>query len=83
MVKGTIDIGFEVNKQSRFCLRYTEKVVIGAYNVCNSLRTMFVYKCKSNCDGYFIRKGAWLNILEFTDPFIAEYIRKNVKENYV
>jgi len=82
MIKGTIDIGFEVNKQSKFCLRFTKEVVIGAYNVCNSLRTLFVYKCKTNCSGYFIRKDAWLSILE-CDPEISDYIRNNVKEYYI
>jgi hypothetical protein len=31
--KGKVVIGYEVNKEKRYCIQYTDKVVIGAYGI--------------------------------------------------
>ena len=31
---GTIDIGYEINRQKKYVLRYTDSVSIGSYNCC-------------------------------------------------
>lgn len=32
--KGLVDVGFEINKKKKYVMRYTDQVVIGAYNCC-------------------------------------------------
>jgi len=31
--KGSIIIGYEINKQKKYCIKYTDKCVIGAFGV--------------------------------------------------
>ena len=31
--KGKVVIGYEINKEKRYCIQYTDKVVIGAYGI--------------------------------------------------
>ncbi len=47
--KGTIDIGFDINKIRRFVLRFQNYFEIGAYNCTFIERSQFVYKCKTDC----------------------------------
>ena len=54
--KGTMDIGYELNKSRKFVVRYTDKTVVGAYNCSFNKRSMFIFRCKTECKGYFIRK---------------------------
>jgi len=62
-------------------LRYNNKVVIGAYNCTFNTRAVFIYRCKSNCEGYFIRKEKWVDLINM-DPDILTFIRQSVKEEY-
>ena len=79
--KGLVDIGYEINKKKKYVLRYSNKVVIGAYNCCFNTRAAFIYRCKSDCSGYSIRKSEWKNILS-EEPEIQHVIEKNVKDDY-
>ena len=80
--KGNIDIGYSINRQKKYVLRFTDKVVIGAFNACFNTRTLFIFKCQSACEGYFIRKHNWVNLLS-EDPAIETFIKKNVKNEYI
>lgn len=80
--QGTIDIGYEINRQRKFVLRQTDKLVIGAYNCCFNTRSLFIFKCKSESSGYFIRKQNWINILN-ESPEIEDYIKMNIEKDYV
>lgn len=61
--KGLVDIGYEINKKKKYVMRFTDQVVIGAYNCCFNTRASFIYRCKSDCSGYSIRKSDWKRIL--------------------
>jgi len=61
---GTTGVGFEINKKTRFCLRYDNCAIYGAFGVTFRQRSKFVYKCFSKCTGQFIRAENWHNILE-------------------
>lgn len=37
--------------------------MVGAYNVSFNKRSVFIYKCSTDCQGYFIRKENWHVIL--------------------
>uniref|UniRef100_A0A7S3J0T5 Uncharacterized protein n=1 Tax=Strombidium inclinatum TaxID=197538 RepID=A0A7S3J0T5_9SPIT len=79
--RGQCDVGFEVNKIKKWVLRFFNKTMVGAYNCTFSIRSVFCYKCNSECEGYSIRKSNWLNILnEFPD--IASVIKSNVVSEY-
>ena len=80
--KGTMDIGYEINRIKKFVLRYHDKTVVGAYNCCFNKRSMFIYRCKSECIGYFIRKQNWMDIIS-EEPAIEGYIKANVTKDYV
>ena len=78
---GTMDIGYEINKQRKYVLRYTNRTMVGAYNCTFNKRTMFLYRCRSECKGYFIRKINWLECIKM-DSEIENYIKKNVQNEY-
>ena len=79
--RGQCDVGFEVNKLKKYVLRFFNKVVIGAYNCTFNIRSVFCYRCHSDCEGYSIRKSNWLNILNMY-PEIAYVIKSNVASEY-
>ena len=79
--RGVVDVGYEINKERKFCIRHSHHVVIGAYNVTFNKRAVFVYRCKRDCHGYFIRRENWHDCLD-VDDYIKETIKSNVKEQY-
>jgi hypothetical protein len=46
---GVMDIGFEINRIKKFVFRYNSNFVIGAYNCTFNQRSLFIYKCKTQC----------------------------------
>ena len=58
-----MDIGFEINKIKKFVFRYNSNFVIGAYNCTFNQRSLFIYKCKTRCQGYYLRKNLWKDLL--------------------
>lgn len=79
--KGTYEIGFEINHQSYYCLRYKNSNCIGAYGVTFNVRALFKYKTFTNCYGYSIRKSNWQQILADNEQIMA-VVKESVKENY-
>ena len=51
---------------------------IGAYGATFNLRSIFVYKTMTLCEGYFIRKEHWLKILD-DHLTISKGLKKKVK----
>ena len=49
ILNGTIDIGFDINKIRRYVLRFDSNYVIGAYDCTFNQKSLFVYKCKTEC----------------------------------
>lgn len=62
-MKGVVDVGFMINRMENFCLRLNKDIIIGAFNMCSSKRTKFIYKAQNHCKGYFIRKSNWKDIM--------------------
>jgi hypothetical protein len=54
--KGTILVGYEFNKQKRYCLKLKNRAVIGAYGITFNHRAKFVYTSLNHIKGFFIRK---------------------------
>ena len=82
VIKGQVDIGYELNKSKKYVIRYQDKTVIGGYNCTFNKKAIFVYKCRSECEGYTIRKKYWLDILEEFEN-IAVYVKHNVEQDYM
>jgi len=61
--KGKIQIGYEINGADKYVIEYNNGVVIGAYGVTNNERSKYIYRCKTEVEGYFIRKEQWLETL--------------------
>ena len=71
---GAVGVGFEINKQQNFCIKFEDKCVIGAYGVTFNQRAAFIYKAFTNLYGYFIRKFRWVEMLE-SCPEIAKIMK--------
>ena len=56
---GSIDVGFELNTDRKYCLRLIKGGSIGFYNCTFNKRTMFVYKVNNYFKGMTIRKTNW------------------------
>ena len=70
-MKGVFDIGYNINLETCFALRYKNYSVIGAYAVTFFKRSAFIYKTTTNCTGYFIRRKTWCKILLEGDTHIV------------
>ena len=71
-----------MNKQRKYVLRYEDKTMIGAYNCTFNMRIIFCYKAKTLCEGYSIRKGKWIKLLNQNQE-IGDLIKKNVEFDYI
>lgn len=55
--------------------------MIGAYACTFNKRSIFIYKTITNCQGYFIRKLEWQNILS-ENSSIGSIIREEISEDF-
>ena len=62
--KGIVMIGYELNKEKRYCIQFNDRCVIGAYGITFNKRASFLYACKTDVEGFFIRKLKWLETIE-------------------
>ena len=80
---GSVDIGFELNNRTKYCLRLSRGGVVGAFNCTYDRKTIFIYKCKTEFKGLTIRKIKWLSILKNDDYHpISNVVRQNVSREY-
>jgi len=95
--KGIFDVGFDINGQKHYVLRYknfvvdysiTDKLqhnageIIGDYNITYQKASRFIYKTRSQCEGFQIRRKNWNSILE-TNDFLGNALRKKIKKRHV
>jgi len=79
-------IGYTINKKQYFKIKILNQD-IGAYGMTFKKRSEFIYKAKSDCEGYFIRRKNWITIFNNTDnDEIISLVKArliNKYENYV
>lgn len=80
--KGTIDIGYEINRKARYVLRMNKGTVIGAYNCIENKKNAFTFKAATDVHGFMLRKYDWLELLDSAPEFNKSF-RQNIKEQYV
>ena len=51
VTKGNVDVGFEINRKEKMVLRFSNRIIIGAYNCAENKKTLFLYKCKTDVFG--------------------------------
>jgi len=74
---GIIDVGFEITRKPRYVLRLNKGSLIGAYNCCENMKSLFIYRCRTEINGFMMRKHIWITLLE-EYPDIGEFIKENV-----
>jgi hypothetical protein len=62
--KGTLLLGYEVNKQKKYCMQMKDKGICGAYEVTFGKKAEFVYTALTYIEGFFIRLSNWHQILQ-------------------
>jgi hypothetical protein len=62
--KGSIVIGYEINKQKKYCIKFKNNCVVGAFECTFNRRSSFIYTCLTECKGFFIRKNQWHSLIE-------------------
>jgi hypothetical protein len=83
IVKGSIEVGFEINRTPRYVIRLLKGGVIGMFNITFNRKTMFNYRVKHEFHGFTIRKDEWKAILnnpEYED--LTKTIVKNCKDTF-
>lgn len=66
IMNGSIDIGYEVDRLPKYCVRLKKRNVIGAYNCTFNKKTLFIYKVSSDMNCFSIRKLNWIR--HINDP---------------
>ena len=56
--------------------------IIGDYNITYKKASRFIYRTRSHCEGYQIRRKNWNSILEHND-FIGNAMRKKIKKTHI
>ena len=83
IVKGSIEIGFEINRKPKYVIRLGPGGVIGIYNITYNKKTMFNYRVKHEYFGYTIRKDNWQSLMrnpEYTE--ITDFVKNRVQAEF-
>lgn len=80
--KGQIVVGYEINNQKRYCIKYLEAVVIGAYECIFNKRSAFIYTALTDIEGFFIRKRVWEELIEEFDH-LSLCLKRNILLDYL
>ena len=79
--KGSVVVGYDINKQKRYCLKFLEKFVVGAYELSFNQRSQVIYTSLTQIHGYSIRRSNW-HIIMNEDPLIVNAFKNQIKERY-
>ena len=80
--KGTMLVGYEINKQKRYCIKYKNNCVIGGYGVTYNQRASFIYTSLTDVSGYSVRKENWFELLNQNEE-IANILKGSILMNYI
>ena len=80
--KGKVLIGYEINKQRRYCLQYSDKCVVGGFGCTFNQRSAFIYATETDIQGFSIRKEKWAELIEdFED--IGHALKQQILLDYL
>ena len=84
IMKGSVNIGFEFNRNIINVVRLRQGCAIGAYNCTFDKKTIFNYSVNSRLEAFIIRKREWYHLMN--DCYFKEIVqpmRKNIENNYM
>ena len=82
ITKGQVVVGYEINKQKRYCIKFIDCVVIGAYECEFDKRSSHIYTALTNCEGLFIRKSNWSGLMNEFEQ-LGQQIKRNLLLDYL
>lgn len=82
VMKGTVVVGYEINKQKRYCIKYENKCEVGAFGMTFNQRSTVIYTCLTPVSGYSIRRLSWLKLIN-AHAEIGSAMRRRILWNYV
>ena len=78
---GSIGVGYEINKFKKITMQLINRAVIGAYYATFNERSNFIYCSTSPVESHFIRKHAWLQLLE-ANQMLAQTMKRRTLDHY-
>lgn len=78
---GYYDIGFEINKKSKYVIRRS-KSVIGHFELSFDKRSYFNMRVYQDCEGFFIRKRCWKSLSLMYPQFFNKIKLRAVDEYF-
>lgn len=81
-LKGCIDVGFNVNNTYYFVLRKNKSQVVADHGCTFNHKSAFIYKTHTVCEGYFIRKQNWHEIMESCAE-ITDQLKQRIITKYL
>lgn len=80
--KGTVKIGFHINHKQYFSLMKFGGFVIADHGCTFNYKSSFIYKTHSVCEGFFIRKVNWHEIMD-QESEIIDQLKQMIIRNYL
>ena len=78
---GTYEIGYDFNGEEQFKIRFKNSNMIGAFNLSFNQRSEYIYRTVTNCQGFFIRKRAWYDIMN-NHKQVSEGFKAQIAQDY-
>ena len=82
VISGKVLIGFEMNHKRKYCIKFENKCIIGAYGATFNARASFIYTTYTPITGFFIRKEKWKQAIE-DNKEIGLCMKKNIWIEYI
>ena len=80
--KGMVKIGYHINHRQYYALMLLGGFVIADHGCTFNYKSAFIYKTHSICEGFFIRKANWHDLIE-EDTEITDQLKQNIIRNYL
>jgi hypothetical protein len=70
VLQGSYYVGYEINKERKMKLHFPPGSIIGGFESTFNIKSMFIYKCKNEIQGYSLRRPNLKNLeSEFSSIF--------------
>ena len=79
---GNIDVGYEINREIKYKLRFTGTIQIGGFECTHNRRCQVIYKSQRSSSGYFIRRRNWAK-LEEDFPYFYKNLKSSFQKFYI
>ena len=81
-MEGHFDVGYCIDLEERFKLRFKNYSVVGLYGVTFFKRSQYIYRTHNTCSGYFIRRPKWKNIMDEQDDNVTVEFKDQITKEY-